>query len=75
MSKPLTLGNREDKGDIDGGFGAGVVYTLKARFPSYFDDFCLFSQFLASQTLALSKELRFAREHEIPSAAAIMAIV
>jgi hypothetical protein len=75
MSKPLTLRNREDKGDVD---PALREYSSRARntvFPSYFDDFYKFSHFLALSLLAAFIKRRVGREHEITPAAAIMAIV
>jgi hypothetical protein len=75
MSKPLTLRNREDKGDIDRAFEAAFLRRLNSLFPSYFDDFRLFSRFSAIRIEAWSRRLRFNRKHEIAPAAAIMAIV
>ena len=75
MSKPLTLRNREDKGEVDRGLEAHVAVCLKAGFPSYFDSFSQFFPFLALRTREWSRKLRFRQEHEITSTAAIMAIV
>ena len=75
MSKPLTLRNREDKGEVDRGLEARVTVCLKAGFPSYFDRFSQFFPFLAPWTKVWSRRLRFRQEHEITSTAAIMAIV
>jgi hypothetical protein len=72
MSKLLTLRNREGKGDVHSGFEARLARTLKALFPSYFDDFCLF---LVLRAQVSSKKLRRGPKHEIAPAAAIMAIV
>ena len=78
MTKPLTLRNREDKGDVDLGSQDefdGFKRTLKFRFPSYFDDFCIFSRFLALSMRAALTKRRPRREHKITPAAANMAIV
>jgi len=75
MSKPLTLRNREDKGEVDPGSEARLAVSLKAGFPSYFESFSQFFPFLALRTRVWSQKLRFRREHEITSAAANMAIV
>jgi len=75
MTKPLTLRNREDKEDVDLSLREYFPRTLKSTFPSYFADFCLFSQFLACpMQAALTKRRRY-QKHEIPPPAAIMAIV
>jgi len=78
MSKPLTLRNREDKGDVDPALRerfARELRELNTVFPSYFDVFCIFLRFLMIQTWAAFTKRRNRRKHEIPSAAAIMAIV
>ena len=75
MSKPLTLRNREDKGEVNLGLEARVTVCLKARFPSYFDSFSQFFPLLALRRQMWSRRLRFRQEHEITSTAAIMAIV
>ena len=78
MSKPLTLRNREDKGDVDLGSRNNFdrfPHKPNTRFPSYFDDFCSFSKFLALWMRAASTKRRARREHEITPAAANMAIV
>ena len=78
MTRPLTPRNREDKGDVDlgsqDGFD-GFKRTLEFRFPSYFDDFCIFSRFLALSPRATFTKRRPRREREITPAAANMAIV
>lgn len=75
MSKPLTLRNREDKGDVDAGLREYSPRALQTVFPSYFDDFYNFSRFLALSLHAAFRKRRLGREHEITPAAAIMAIV
>jgi len=75
MTKPLTLRNREDKEDVDLSLREYFLRTLKFTFPSCFADFCFFSQFLAlPMCAAFTKRCRY-QKHEIPPAAAIMAIV
>jgi hypothetical protein len=78
MSKPLTLRNREDKGDVDLDSLTrfqSFPCNRNIRFPSYFDDFYNFSCFLALSLRATLTKRRFGRKHEITPAAAIMAIV
>ena len=78
MSKPLTLRNRVDKGDVDlDSLARSQNFPSKrnVRFPSYFDDFYNFSRFLALSLHAAFRKRRLGREHEITPAAAIMAIV
>jgi len=75
MSKPLTLLNREDKGDVDPGSQHFIARKLSANFPSYFSDFSPFLQFLMLQMPAAFWKPRLHRKHEVPRAAACMAIV
>jgi hypothetical protein len=75
MSKPLTLLNREDKGDVDPGSPDGFARILSARFPSYFGDFCAFARFSMFQLNAASRKRAVSRKTKFPLAAAIMAIV
>jgi len=75
MSKPLTLRNREDKGDVDPGLRINSRRTLQNLSPSYFSDFSTFLLFLMLPMRAAFTKRRRDREHEIPTAAAIMAIV
>jgi hypothetical protein len=75
MTKPLTLRNREDKGDVDPRSADSFPQKWNARFPSYFDDFCIFSRFLALSMRAALTKRRPRREHKITPAAANMAIV
>jgi hypothetical protein len=75
MSKPLTLLNREDKGDVDPDSRDYFAPKLSARFPSYFLDFYTFARFLVIQPDAVLLKRRLGEKHEIPAAAAIMAIV
>ena len=75
MTKPLTLRNREDKGDVDPRLADSFPQKWNARFPSCFDDFCIFSRFLALSPRAAFTKRRPRREHEITPAAANMAIV
>ena len=75
MSKPLTLLNREDKGDVDPVPRDVFAKTLSACFPSYFGDFCAYARFLMLQTHTAVRKRLVRPKHEIPPAAAIMAIV
>jgi hypothetical protein len=75
MSKPLTLLNREHKGDVDPGSQRFITRKLNAPFPSYFSDFSPFLQFLMLQMPAAFWKPRLHRKHEVPRAAACMAIV
>ena len=75
MSKPLTLLNREDKGDVDPGSRDVFAQMASACFPSYFDDFCALARFLMLQTHAALRKRCLRPKHEIPPTAAIMAIV
>ena len=75
MSKPLTLLNREDKGDVDPGSQRFTARKLSTRFPSYFSDFCAFRRFLVLQMSAAFLKRRLRRKCQIPPAAACMAIV
>jgi len=75
MSKPLTLLNREYKGDVDPASRRFLSQKPNARSPSYFRSFCIFARFLALQMGAALMKRRRRQEHGIPHAAAIMAIV
>jgi hypothetical protein len=75
MSKPLTLLNREDKGDVDPGSQRFVARKSSASFPSYFNDFYAFSRFLMLRMNAAFRKRRVCSESKIPLAAAFMAIV
>jgi hypothetical protein len=75
MSKPLTLLNREHKGDVDPASQSLFAQKLSARFPSYFCDFCAFTRFLVLQMSAALVKRCLRQKHEIPDPAAIMAIV
>ena len=75
MSKPLTLLNREDKGDVDPGSPDGFAQKLSAHFPSYFGDFCAFAQFLMLSMNAACKKRILLWKKKFPLAAAFMAIV
>jgi len=75
MSKPLTLLNREHKGDVDPSSQRFIAWKLSAPFPSYFSDFSPFLQFLMLQMPAAFWKLRLHLKHEVPLAAAFMAIV
>jgi hypothetical protein len=75
MSKPLTLLNREHKGDVDAASQSFFAQKLSARFPSYFCDFCAFTRFLVLQMSAALVKRCLRQKHEIPDPAAIMAIV
>jgi hypothetical protein len=75
MSKPLTLLNREDKGDVDPGPRACPAQNLSARFPSYFGDFFAFLRFsMLRMGAAFSKRL-VPPKLKVPLTAAFMAIV
>jgi hypothetical protein len=75
MSKPLTLLNREDKGDVDPGARDIFAQTSRACFPSYFDDFCAFARFLMLQMNAAGNKRVLPWKTKFPLATAIMAIV
>jgi hypothetical protein len=75
MSKPLTLLNREDKGDVDPGSQRFIARKRSARFPSYFTDFCVFLRFLMLRLKAAFRKRLLHSESKIPLAAAFMAIV
>ena len=75
MSKPLTLLNREYKGDVDPDSRSVSAPKLSARSPSYFRSFYIFARFLALQMGAALMKRRRRQKHGIPYAAAIMAIV
>jgi hypothetical protein len=75
MSKPLTLLNREDKGDVDAGAQRSTAHKLSAHFPSYFTFFYTFSRFLMLRRNAASRKRLLRSKAKIPLAAACMAIV
>ena len=75
MSKPLTLLNREDKGDVDPGSHRFIARNLSARFPSYFTDFYVFSRFLMLRMNTTFRKRLVRSKCKIPLAAAFMAIV
>jgi hypothetical protein len=75
MSKPLTLLNREDKGDVDPGSQSFIARKLSARSPSYFTDFCVFSRFLMLRMNTAFRKRLVRSKLKIPLAAAFMAIV
>ena len=75
MSKPLTLLNREDKGDVDPGSRDVFAKTPSVCSPSYFDDFSAFARYLILQTHAALRKRCLRWRYETPPAAAIMAIV
>jgi hypothetical protein len=75
MSKPLTPLNREFKADANPRLRWRFVRKPSALFPSYFGPFCIFARFLMLQMSAALVERRLRQKHEIPPAAAIMAIV
>jgi hypothetical protein len=75
MSKPLTLLNREDKGDVDPGSQRFIARKPSASFPSYFNDFYAFSRFLMLRRNAAFRKRLFHSKSKIPLAAACMAIV
>ena len=75
MSKPLTLLNREDKGDVDPGSQRFIARKLSASFPSYFNDFYAFSHSLMLRMNAASRKRLIRSKRKLPLAAASMAIV
>ena len=75
MTKPLTLLNREDKGDVDPGSRGFPVRKLSAHFPSYFSDFYFFTRFIMLRMKAAIKKRRVCSGPNYPLAAAFMAIV
>jgi len=75
MSKPLTLLNREDKGDVDPGSRDFFAETPSARFPSYFGDFDIFNLFLLLRAGAQLSQRRTGSKREFPLITAFMAIV
>jgi hypothetical protein len=75
MSKPLTLLNREDKGDIDPGSQSVIARKVSAAFPSYFTDFYVFSRFLVLRMNVAFRKRFVCSEPNFPLATAIMAIV
>ena len=75
MSKPLTLLNREDKGNVDPGSPDFFAEMPSIFFPSYFDDFFTFVRFLMLQLNAACNKRVVPCKPKFPLAAAIMAIV
>ena len=75
MSKPLTLLNREYKGDVDPGSRRFLSQKLNARSSSYFRSFYIFTRFLVLLMCAALMKRRLRQNYGIPYAAAIMAIV
>jgi len=75
MSKPLTLLNREDKGDVDPGSQRFNAHKLNASFLSYFNDFYAFSRFLMLRMNAASRKRLLRSKLKLSLAAASMAIV
>jgi hypothetical protein len=75
MTKPLTLLNREDKGDVDPELRDVFAPTPSVCFPSYFDDFCALARFLTLQMNAACNKRVVPWKRKFPLAAAIMAIV
>ena len=75
MTKPLTLLNREDKGDVDPGSHRFIARNLSGRFPSYLTNFCVFLRFLMLRMNAAFKKRLVRSKPKIPLAAAFMAIV
>ena len=75
MSKPLTLLNREDKGDVDPGSDRFIARKLSASFPSYFTNFYARSRFLILRRNAGLRKRLLRSQPKIPLTAAFMAIV
>jgi len=75
MTKPLTLLNREDKGDVDPGSHRFIARKLSPTFPSYFTSFYTFLRFLMLRMNATFKKRLVRSKPKIPLAAAFMAIV
>jgi hypothetical protein len=75
MTKPLTVPNREDKGDIDPRTPSFFAGDPNTSFPSYFTDFPNFSVFFPLRANAPLRKRSFSSRREIPLAAAFMAIV
>jgi len=75
MSKPLTLLNREDKGDVDPGSQRFIARKLSASFPSYFNDFYAFSRFLMLRLNAACRKRLLRSKRKVPLVAASVAIV
>ena len=75
MTKPLTLLNREDKGDVDLKPRDYLARKLNAGFPSYFSDFYFFTRFITLRIKAALKKCRVCSGPNFPLAAAFMAIV
>ena len=75
MTKPLTLLNREDKGDVDPGSQRFVARKLSANFPSYFNDFYVVLRFLILRLNVARRKRVVYSELGIPLTAACMAIV
>ena len=75
MSKPLTVLNREDKGDVDPGSHRFIARNLSGRFPSYLANFCVFLRFWMLRMNAALRKRLVRSKAKIPLAAAFMAIV
>ena len=75
MSNPLTLLNREDKGDVDPGSDGFITRKLSASFPSYLTNFYVLSRFLILRRNAAFRKRLIHSQPEIPLTAAFMAIV
>ena len=75
MSKPLTLLNRVDKGDVDPGSDHFIARKLRASFPSYFTNFYVLSRFLKLRRNAAFRKRLLRSQPKIPLTAAFMAIV
>jgi len=75
MSKPLTLLNREDKGDVDPGSQSFIARKVSASFPSYFTDFYVFSRFLMTRMNVAFRKRFVCSKLNFLLATAIMAIV
>jgi hypothetical protein len=78
MIKALTEANREDKGAVDPASRSSLhasKRTLRAVFPSYFNDFCVPKHFLMLPVNTTRTECRRNQKDGIHPAAAIMAIV
>ena len=75
MTKPLTLLNREDKGDVDPGSHRFIARNLSGRFPSYLTNFCVFLRFWMLRMNAAFRKRLLRSKPKIPLAAAFMAIV
>ena len=75
MSKPLTLLNREDKGDVARGSQRFIARKPSANLPSYLTEFCIFLRFLMLRRNAAFRKRLVRSKRKIPLAAAFVAIV